>query len=345
MIELQNRKGLAKYLQVRDIIHGRIQSREYAPGSLIPPESELMNMFGVAKMTVRQALSELEREGLLRREQGRGTFVEAPAEPHPRILIVESHRSLKIRNTDPESSFFHLTASVLEEGSSHDFEVSSISLALYESDKRFQDDRNYIFPWPPDDLYGMLREMADAWKNVIVINRVINYPNIACFSTDHYHAARTGIERMIARGHRKIGFVIFQSQDIGLREQGYRDAMTEAGLEIEPDFICRWDRDKDNTQFEPMLKSGVTAVMMAQGFLLRYFMRGLGERNIRVPDDLEVITFNRISDQLPYKHCVHEIVEPFREMARLAVSRIMGEEEMREVNCRLLEPDFVMKKF
>jgi len=54
------------------ITDGRLQ-----PGMRLPPERELAGSLGVSRMTVRQALGELEREGLVRRVVGRsgGTFV------------------------------------------------------------------------------------------------------------------------------------------------------------------------------------------------------------------------------------------------------------------------------
>jgi GntR family transcriptional regulator len=60
-----------------------IGSGELAPGTRLPPERALAAAFGVSRMTVRQALGELEREGLLRRVVGRsgGTFVAASEPP------------------------------------------------------------------------------------------------------------------------------------------------------------------------------------------------------------------------------------------------------------------------
>lgn len=62
-----------------------IASGELPPGLRLPPERELAATLGVSRMTVRQALGELEREGRLRRVVGRagGTFVAEPGAPAP----------------------------------------------------------------------------------------------------------------------------------------------------------------------------------------------------------------------------------------------------------------------
>src|SRR5438105_9910757 len=60
---------------------------DYAPGARLPGYVELAGQFGVAAVTVRQVLARLEQEGLLTRQQGRGTFVRAPVAPT--VLIVD----------------------------------------------------------------------------------------------------------------------------------------------------------------------------------------------------------------------------------------------------------------
>ncbi len=67
------RQTVHKHVQVREYVRGLIQGAE--PGSPAPSERELVQHFGVARMTVRQALDALVAEGLLERVPGRGTFV------------------------------------------------------------------------------------------------------------------------------------------------------------------------------------------------------------------------------------------------------------------------------
>ena len=65
--------GVHKHVQVREYVRSLINGA--APGTPAPSERELVQLFGVARMTVRQALDALVTEGLLERIPGRGTFV------------------------------------------------------------------------------------------------------------------------------------------------------------------------------------------------------------------------------------------------------------------------------
>jgi len=66
------------YTQVRETLRARILDGGYAPGSQIPSESELGAMFSVSRITVRQALGDLQKEGLIFRIHGKGSFVSRP---------------------------------------------------------------------------------------------------------------------------------------------------------------------------------------------------------------------------------------------------------------------------
>lgn len=66
------------YMQIADILRNRILQSEYKPNQQMPSESELMSAFDVSRITVRQALGNLQNEGLIFRIHGKGTFVSRP---------------------------------------------------------------------------------------------------------------------------------------------------------------------------------------------------------------------------------------------------------------------------
>lgn len=66
------------YLQLETILREQIVGGDLAPGDSLPSEQELMNLYGVSRNTVRQALSQLSEDNVIVRVQGKGTYVSQP---------------------------------------------------------------------------------------------------------------------------------------------------------------------------------------------------------------------------------------------------------------------------
>src|SRR4030066_407139 len=66
------------YSQIREILRQRILDGTYQPHQKMPSESELIRAFRVSRITVRQALSDLQRAGLVFKIHGKGTYVSKP---------------------------------------------------------------------------------------------------------------------------------------------------------------------------------------------------------------------------------------------------------------------------
>ena len=66
------------YHQVKDRLLEAIDGGHWSSDQQLPNETKLAELFGVSKITIRQALQELSDLGYIRREQGRGTFVSKP---------------------------------------------------------------------------------------------------------------------------------------------------------------------------------------------------------------------------------------------------------------------------
>jgi len=70
-----SRSAQPLYLQIKDALKQRILDGDFTAHERLPSESELMKMFGVSRITVRQALRDLHTDGLVFSVQGKGTFV------------------------------------------------------------------------------------------------------------------------------------------------------------------------------------------------------------------------------------------------------------------------------
>src|SRR6267378_8103638 len=74
----KNRNGLPAYQRIQSAIRKRIDGGQLHPGDAVASERDLAKIHQVSLMTARHALASLEREGIVERRRGIGTFVAAP---------------------------------------------------------------------------------------------------------------------------------------------------------------------------------------------------------------------------------------------------------------------------
>ena len=87
----------APYAQVKYFLKQGLSVGRWAPGALMPSESELVAQFGVSRMTVTRALRELQNEGLVTRVQGLGTYAAHLAQVSSTLTIRDLHEEITAR--------------------------------------------------------------------------------------------------------------------------------------------------------------------------------------------------------------------------------------------------------
>ena len=109
---LDRSAGIAVWRQIMETLKAEIVSGAFEKGSRLPPESELAARFGVNRHTVRRAIAALTAEGILRADQGRGTFVASAPLSYP---IGPRTRFSEIVSGQDRSPSGRLIGSALEE--------------------------------------------------------------------------------------------------------------------------------------------------------------------------------------------------------------------------------------
>lgn len=75
---IDHKRAVPVYIQLADELRSKILDGMYGPDELLPSESEMIRQYSVSRVTVRQATTMLAEEGLVRKVQGKGTFIAAP---------------------------------------------------------------------------------------------------------------------------------------------------------------------------------------------------------------------------------------------------------------------------
>ncbi len=143
------------YRQIADQLRRAIQRGDLEPGGRVPSEAELMEHYGVARMTVRQAVAELKAEGLVIAEHGRGVFVRN----RPTVRRLASDRFARRHREAGKAAFLAETESLgtpgvdqLEVGQVMAGERVAQRLKLRKTAKVVRRDRRYLIDEVPVEL-------------------------------------------------------------------------------------------------------------------------------------------------------------------------------------------------
>lgn len=95
------------YHQLEEIIKNKIENKELKPGDMLPSEREYAEKYGISRMTVRQAITNLVNDRLLYRKKGIGTFVMEPKFEHRLQGLTSFTEDMKARGMKAGNRLLH----------------------------------------------------------------------------------------------------------------------------------------------------------------------------------------------------------------------------------------------
>jgi GntR family transcriptional regulator len=101
MDPLNRLSKLPLYQQIYEIVRAELTRGDRKPGDMIPTENELIERFQVSRITIRQVLDLLVKEGLIYRQRGRGSFVAHPPIQQSLTRIVNFTEDMRRRGFQP----------------------------------------------------------------------------------------------------------------------------------------------------------------------------------------------------------------------------------------------------
>lgn len=245
-------KNTPKYIELVKWIQTQIVEKKLVPGQKLYSENELKEMFGVSRQTVRHAVSILENDGMLRRVQGSGTYIN-----DNRLANLEKRTRVAVVTTYVDSYIFPRTIQgienvLLERGYSVQIAFTnnqnSREKTILEDIIRRDEVAGIIMETtksgiPNPNLY-LYQEIRKRRIPIIFINSYYPPLKIPHVSMNDRMAGRRVTRHLISMGHEKIGGIFKLDDGQGhLRYAGYVDAMKEAGLEIDDSRILWIDTE------------------------------------------------------------------------------------------------------
>jgi LacI family transcriptional regulator len=203
---------------------------------------------------------------------------------------------------------------------------------------------------PTSQNARMLMQMHEQGLPVICIDRYFEDLDIPYVSTDNYQGAIMATEHLLGHGHKRIACIqgVEDSVPNKLRIAGFKDAMKKA--KIQPHSISGDGFSEQNGYKEARLlihgKQRPTAIFALSNTIALGCIKALREEDIRIPDDVSIITF----DDHPFLDYLATpltcISQPTREICRTAIKHLFFALQNKEIRERhvLLKPELKYRK-
>jgi LacI family transcriptional regulator len=234
--QVTSQPGRPLYLTVRDAVRAAIDAGVFQPGQQMPSTKDLSEQLEVSLVTTHRALQELVASGVLRRSQGRGTFV------HHRY-----HDKTRSVSTCRVGLVFHREASLADyyhsqvlEGVRQAANQLAVDLMLLRFGEDVRNECNgYLFLNPLPGETDALEHEGRKQPSFVVGARPHNR-RICSIDVDNVDLGRQAVLHLLSLGHKNISYVGGDDQTSNSSDRwlGFSTVMRERGLTLrEPHVI------------------------------------------------------------------------------------------------------------
>lgn len=289
--------AIPKYIAIAEDFRTQIESGELKPGDRLPSFVEMRVQHGVAPVTVERIYAYLEKDELVIREQGRGTFVKQ-RQAKTRTGVVALSGAFVSLSQHPY--YAHLL-----EGCHKAAAAAGVKLLLLNDiqseDWAKQVDGILVCEGRPRIRERILKQMPGDLPCVMAIVKEREFTSVLA---DDYQGAYDMAQALIEAGHRRIGCIYDPVPSA--RFTGYCDALREAGIELSDTLIrTGWRQHTPETSYSYSGKTvmqewlaqgwsrlGCTALMTQNDDTAIGVIHTLSEAGYSVPADVSVTGFD-----------------------------------------------------
>lgn len=339
------------YEVIIDDILQTIKNNQFSFEKPICTEKSLSEQYGVSRITAKRALMELERDGVLYRKRGSGSFV-------CRDILT---RQGEIQKAAPPASVdksakkvvafvlpFDITRGGVMEiirAASDCLSENGYYLSLHISDRNlkkektiieqlFRQDVSGIIYYPTNNSFHvdelMMFVLED--KPVVILDLLHDCNFIYSVVSDNINGQRELTQRVIDQGHRRIAYVfnvpIDKVPSIRDRFYGYCSALKDNGIALD------WNLVNNKAPEEPealkvvvgdLIKQGATAILTENDEVAFRVLQACNSLGVSVPQDISLAGFDDSRFATTYGADLTSVRQDFHTMGELAAKIIISD--------------------
>ncbi len=318
---------------LKEIVYQRLCDMIFAgdmtPGSRLPGEFELSRQMGVSRVTLRAALSRLEKEGVITRSRQLGTVVKFAAKPRPKLLVV-----LNPLDDLPDTPLLQMISGVSARCAELGMEIDTVSYD-YFTEERFLGDRYIGVIQTGCNFYGeekLLKVLNHCGLPVVNAMAFEGDPQITGQATvlfDAFNAWFDGLKYLLRFGHRKIAFLLNNIDIIERRfNRGFDDFRAATGK------YCPNDRNlflfpETDSRFPDTVSALLDAAEPPTAFYsykvpyARLIYQFAKEHSLNIPKDIAVMSFDGGHGAALLRPSLSTVDFGYQRVGRIAVDVLM----------------------
>jgi len=347
-------KANPKYRQLKEILKEQINKEKLKPGDQIPPEEKIAQRHGVSLGTVRQAMAELVNEGLIYKEQGKGTFI---AEKKKKKTF-----SIGLLLTDIGNPFFSQLARSIQE-KAHILKYSVIYYNTNDQLLRETESIDMLIKKRVDGIIlvpvlksgeeKLIQKLRENDIPLVYLDRYLNEPASDYVIIDNLSGVRQVMEYLISLGHKKIGCISAQpfTQVLEQRVKAYKKIVRENNLATDS-LVQISDLSDDKGGYDAAnkllsTKNRPTAIFATNDIIAIGVYKAAKNKGIKIPQGLSLIGFDDIETSSHLEVPLTSISQPIDKMGQMAVEILLERSEKKDsenLQKIVLEPKLVIRE-
>jgi len=306
MKRIDTRSPIPMYFQLKEILSEYILEKSLHKGDILPSIRDLIVKYNVSLPVVRQALIELQKEGIINIEKGKGSYI-AKIPSRPDIIKTKNILFLLCGRDFLDPYFSKVLAGVESEANLNGFSI------IYNS---LNNHSHFSHALERSDLTGIILT-GEVTIDIVNKTKAGKIPfvlagdmaqeglppkDINTIANNDREGAYLATKYLIELGHKKVAMFTWFRWMYCWKERysGYEKALHEAGFSIREDYIIECQADTSEEAYKAMRKlleksDPPTAIFAGNDRYAKGAYHSLNKNGLKVPDDFSIIGFDDLA--------------------------------------------------